>query len=500
MRRFVYPFAMILATVLASCTIEPVENPTDDTPVAGKGQFIAVGGSFASKTAIDGASIIWSDNDAIMVYNGTESEEYTISGGQGTATATFTGADIADGSFYAVYPSSSAISYTGGTLTATIPATQYGVINSFDDNINLAVAKSDTRTLPFKNVCGYMRFQIIESDITEIVIKSNGGEAFAGDVDITFDGEGIPAVNLAAVANPSSTITLTPKAPATHFAPGVYIAAVLPREYASGIEISFTRLHEQEDALKVWPLTAKKTGSSSLTIARSVVKSLGIVDKQLAWECLGLNDTGVPLGYHQKYSEYGQFIDYQSGRTFCAIGAYNYDSILDACSAYKDGYGILAPVSTEAGSLYGSSNLNSICAGTDLVKTTADEVKNWSTRKTTRFVALTTSEITDASYATINNYTDLSSIFSSACSRLSITEASAPTTIWSTKITTARDVTPADAGYYAFKMSEGGFIYYGVFNVTFVQGSSSTKDPIIKFTYKIAGENTGVAEDIPSNP
>ena len=486
--------ASALAGALLAC------NPLTIEIKPAKGSFTAQGDGFSTKTSLSGTSVIWSDGDAIKVFNGTGSEEYTIESGQGSSTAVFSGNEIEAETYYAVYPYSVDASLSAGVITATVPAAQYGVVNSFDNDINLAVAKSNNHTLQFKNVCGYLRFQIIESDITEIIIKSNGAEALAGDVDITFDGDGLPVVG--SVANPSSTITILPKSPATHFAPGVYIAAVLPREYANGIEMSFTRLHAKEDALKVWPLKAKKSGSSSLTVSRSVVKSLGIVDKQLAWECKGLNDNGVPVGTYNSdgVGSYGQFIDYQSGRSFGAIGTYSYRSILDACFAYNSGYGVLSPASSQAGSLYNVDNIRKLAKDKTLTEDNENIIVNWpkESRKTTYFAPVSSLQIANvAAYNALSSYSDIQTVYEGAYEEQEYTDTTRPIGIWTNKEATSAATgakITTNSGFYAFKMSEGGHVYYGVMKITYY----STSSPImLKFTYKIACERTGTPEAIP---
>ena len=471
---------IILASALAGALLAC--NPLTIEIKPAKGAFTAQSDGYSTKTSLSGASILWSSGDAIKVFDGTGSEEYTLESGAGEASAVFTGDEIEAETYYAVYPYSADASLSAGVITATVPATQYGVVNSFDNDINLAVACSNNHTLQFKNVCGYLRFQIIESDITEIIIKSNGGEALAGDVDITFDGDGLPVVG--SVANPSSTVTILPKSPATHFAPGVYIAAVLPRSYASGIEMSFTRLHAKEDALQVWPLKAKKTGSSSLTVSRSVVKSLGIVDKRLAWECLGKDDTGVPVGYHKQQTSHGHFIDYYNGRTFYAIGAYRYCSYLDACFGYKDGtgYGVFSPVTDLAkNTWYKGYNMQTILQkeGTYVYDEETDPITTWSTQNTTYFRKI--GSYTDAAFNGLSSYSAIKSVYD--------TQANTNyQQIW-TDTTGAIDGS-GSAYYYAFKLD--GKDAYGIFRVTLYQAGN-----IMKFIYKIASGNTGTPEAIP---
>ena len=489
-----------MAGVLLAC------NPlsVDDKPA--KGSFTAQGDGFSSKTSLSGTSIIWSDEDAIKVFNGSTSEQYVIESGQGSSTAVFTGNEIEGETYYAVYPYSAGASLSAGVITATVPATQYGVVNSFDKDINLAVACSNNHTLQFKNVCGYLRLQIIDNDINTIVISSNSGAALAGEVAIGFDGAGNPVVN--SVVDGSSSVTLTPKT-GTSFSPGVYIVAVLPGTYTGGITVNMTKQHAKEDALQVWPLRAQKTGSSNLTVNRSAVKTIGIVDKQLAWECLGQDDSkGVPVGPHNSYSSWGQYIDYQSARTFCAVGAYNYSTILDACFAYSSGFGILSTASTQASTLYNSTNIGYIVStaaekGITLTSSSLDYIENWTqenslTTLTTNFISLTSTQLADDNaYNALSNYSALRQVYLSGFNAHKYNNNTLPISVWGTpgsgnSPTTGAKITTT-GNYYAFKIVEGDDTYFGVFKITTYNASPA----ILKFIYKIACSREGTPEAIP---
>lgn len=487
MKKFLSNIPLAFLAAAISCQVETV-----DRPESAQDTFTAEG-VMPARSSISGTDIIWSDDDAIKIFNGVSSAEFSIIDGQGTATGTFQGSRLSGSRFYAVYPYSAAASYDDGVITAAVPSTQYGVADSFDDGINLSVAVSGNHSLLFKNVCGYIRLQVIDSDIYEIVIAANDDDAaMAGTVSVSFDGDDLPQVD--AVTDASSSVTLLPKAE-TSFTPGVYIAAVLPGTYAGGITVTMKKLCAQETAMHVYPMTASKVGSSDLVITRSVVKSVGVVDSRIAWECLGYNDGGLPVGAHNAYSSWGQYVDFQSGRTFGAIGAYNYCTILDACFAYSSGFGVLSTSSTQASTLYNSTNVSAIDENYESYDLIANWVEaNGLSKKTTFFEQLSSDEIEDDDeYGSLASYTDLEAVYNAAYTRLGHTSSTRPVAVWSTRTgtsqsyTTGEKLTQSSVGtYYAFKMSEGGYVYFGVLKVTSVAGNPA----ILKFTYKIACERT----------
>ncbi len=140
--------------------------------------------------------------------------------------------------------------------------------------------------------------------------------------------------------------------------------------------------------------------------------------------------------------------------------------------------------------MYNTTNLGKISAS----YSNNDVIANWSslgyTKKTTYFALLTNDEISDESYSGITKYSELETLYQNACTRLGITNA--PNVIWNVANSAKISGT---GGYYAFKMSEGGFVYYGVFKVM----QYNTNPVMLKFIYKIACEKAGTAEDIPGN-
>ena len=62
----------------------------------------------ATRTAIgkddENTKILWSEDDIIKVTNGTETNDFTLTAGQGTTKATFNGEISESATYYAIYP------------------------------------------------------------------------------------------------------------------------------------------------------------------------------------------------------------------------------------------------------------------------------------------------------------------------------------------------------------------------------------------------------------
>lgn len=165
-------------------------------------------------------------------------------------------------------------SYCSGKEVSTILYDwQKGVENTFDTQLNIALAKSDDyHELAFYNVLGGVRFMLQSSDITRVTFKGNGGEALAGKFSVTMDDNGKPLIT--EVSIPSETITVSLENDKA-FKPGVwYYAMMFPGTLSKGYTMEFYTSNS----------SAKKVVTSSVEVKRSVFGSLENPDKDLSYE------------------------------------------------------------------------------------------------------------------------------------------------------------------------------------------------------------------------
>ena len=187
-------------------------------------------------------TIYWNPSDKIDVFFGSTKASYTSQNASDAITAVFktsdsvSGADITSGNIWGLYPSNSSSSCDGNAITTTLPATQYGVPNTFDKNIFPAVAHSSSTNLQFYNVCGGIKFNLAFDDIKKITFRGNNNEDVAGEVSISFV-DGVPK---ATVVNGAKEITLTPKTGATFTKGADYYITLLPGTFSDGFTMSFT--------------------------------------------------------------------------------------------------------------------------------------------------------------------------------------------------------------------------------------------------------------------
>ena len=195
--------------------------------------------------SVDGSgagTIYWNPTDRIDVFFGSTKASYTSQNATDAITAVFktsdsvSGADITSSNIWGLYPSNSSSSCDGNAITTTLPATQYGVPNTFDKDIFPAVAHSSSTNLQFYNVCGGIKFNLAYDDIKMITFRGNNNENLAGTVSISF----VDDLPKATIVNGVKEITLTPKTGTTFTKGADYYFILLPVTLSAGFTMTFT--------------------------------------------------------------------------------------------------------------------------------------------------------------------------------------------------------------------------------------------------------------------
>ena len=259
--------AVALVT-LCSCTVKEQRLGYDDA--TGGVVLTALTDMPGVRTGVvdGGTEVFWESQEEIKVFAGTSSAKFVSANTDLASKADFIGPSdfsVAPGKpVVAVYPYSDDVAYDGECITMTLPSEQVACPGTFARGTNIAVAKSDTHTLQFRNVCGGLRFSVTEEGITKVIFEGLGGEMIAGKVQAAFDDAGLPVVK--SVSNGSPFITLqAPEGQTLEVGKWYYIVA-LPGALESGYKLCFYK----NDTY------AKHESSSSNTIKRSVFGSVSL--------------------------------------------------------------------------------------------------------------------------------------------------------------------------------------------------------------------------------
>ena len=224
----------------------------------------------ATRTAIGkddkNTIILWSEGDIIKVTNGTETNDFTLTAGQGTTKATFNGEISESATYYAIYPNQSDVTFSNNTFSGVeLKAEQEAKEGSFDPKAAIMVAKSNGTNLPFKNVVAY--FKVTPTfDCSEIVVTAHKStDALAGKFDVAIGDDGTPSISN--ITNKSREVKLT----GTIEKDKDYYILLLPGTFEYGFSVT---LKPKDDTTKKY----FKQKNSSFTLNRNELWNLGTME------------------------------------------------------------------------------------------------------------------------------------------------------------------------------------------------------------------------------
>ncbi len=263
--------ALVAITFFVACTSEnseTVENESNTKLMT----FTATQdrGEAGTKAALasDCKTINWEQDDKISVLYGTANQEFTLTGGAGTSSATFQGSAATADSYTAVYPycSSAKLESEGTVSGITLPATQTATRNGFDKSAALMIAKSNNTSLSFLNAVGYVKV-MPKFDCSQIILSAADETAvLAGTGKLSLNSEDSPTLDFTSSTNKSYSIKLT----GTISSDNAYYIAVPAITLNAGWSISFTTTSDS----KIYT----RKGSNPITFTRNKVINLGEFD------------------------------------------------------------------------------------------------------------------------------------------------------------------------------------------------------------------------------
>ncbi|MCQ2336143.1 MAG: hypothetical protein MJ010_03055 [Paludibacteraceae bacterium] len=180
----------LLVLGVASCKKNSdVQNPESKEGMV-KMVFSAVSNESKEKTSISGSDILWSEGDIVKIYAGssTTGNDFTLTEGDGTTSATFEGwiAETATAPYYAVYPSSAAQGIDGSAIKYSIPAEQAYVENSFATGTVPMVAYSEAdKSLAFKNQTAFIKLQLTGAGTIETMTLESASNNICGTFNVS---------------------------------------------------------------------------------------------------------------------------------------------------------------------------------------------------------------------------------------------------------------------------------------------------------------------------
>lgn len=194
-------------------------------------------------------SVWWSARDSIKVFYGSQASSKFVSiNDYSTKSTVFTGnlnvatgvieSDLS-GNIWAVYPYDSNCTCDENSVTLEVPSKQIAKAGTFAPKMFPSIARANGYNLAFYNVCGGIVFSVDGEGIRTITLSGNNEEILAGKVKVSFDEDGIPAIQQ--VIAGEKTITLIAPSAGT-FIPGEqYYITILPGSLKNGFSLSFRK-------------------------------------------------------------------------------------------------------------------------------------------------------------------------------------------------------------------------------------------------------------------
>ena len=286
MKRIAYISAFVLA--LSACTVEPFneENGTKVTIEA------SIAENNLTKTIIqEGTGVYWEQGDEIKLFfdgigsrlSSTISEPAAVSSFSGTFNGIlgFNEGFSNSTPLWGLFPYRADATADNESVTTTLPSEQTGRAGSFAKGTFITLAKSQSLKMGFYNVCGGVRFSLVNDNIKEVVFEGMNGENLAGKVKLIFD-DGYPVVSK--VESGENAITLTAPGGGCFEKEKWYYIVALPGTLSGGFKMTFNTADKY----------AVRSSSKPVTIKRGVFGSLEDVDQGLVF----IEKGSAPIEYN----------------------------------------------------------------------------------------------------------------------------------------------------------------------------------------------------------
>ncbi len=324
----------LIGLLFVSCSVQEMDNPSAAS--LGDDVFYAsVESNSAPDTKVyidEDIKILWDEEDLISIFNKTTlNQKFMFAGETGDNAGFFnrisspsgTGSPL--GYICAVYPylSSTAMS-SSGVLTLTLPAEQSYREGTFGPGANTMVSATETNTLDFKNVGGYLALKFYGEDVqvASIKLEGNNGERLSGKATVRPSVGANPNITMSSTAGTSITLKCeepvqvgTTKEDAT-----IFWMVTPPTNFTKGFKLTVT---DPDGNVFV------KETSANLSIDRNGVLRIAAIEAKLpkahqseyAGQYLTFEITeGGTLGWKVTSSDFAKTIEYSiNGRNWTRL-------------------------------------------------------------------------------------------------------------------------------------------------------------------------------------
>ena len=323
----------ILMSISACTEISEIEDPQES--IVKQEVVISASHEFDNHTKTvlkEDGSVWWKPNDVIGVFFGTYCSYFIAYNMEDAPTADFIGEALvvqghteqsngngAKHTYWSVFPpdltnyedeEDDDFSYWSGnedyeeptrekeSVNVFLPVKQKGVAGTFDRNLFISIARSDTyKEFRFYNLCGGLAFCVEKEGIHTVTFKGNADEVLAGGVNVIMNSDNRPVVN--EVINGKKEVKLT-MPEGEYFVPGEwYYIVMLPTTLEEGYSMTFYTDKEKGTLVSSNPVEIKRSVFGKLTNPDSgieYIKSVPAESVEIRYESdshLSIGDTLV---------------------------------------------------------------------------------------------------------------------------------------------------------------------------------------------------------------
>lgn len=215
-------------------------------------EMVFTGG--ATKSVLDGKTILWQPGDALSVWDGILNCQFTTS--SSGERALFRGEAAEAESYFVLYPYSPLAEFVDGYAKTTLPTSQEAHLSTFDPSANIAFGVSSKNEegrheAALKNVGAYFKFTVgsSASGLNKVTLAARGGELISGTVKVALgaDGNLEPrsfTTELLAEADDygSAFVNIAPQT--GNFAAGTYYLVFRPTVLSEGLKLTLSYADE----------------------------------------------------------------------------------------------------------------------------------------------------------------------------------------------------------------------------------------------------------------
>ncbi|MBR2224297.1 MAG: leucine-rich repeat protein [Bacteroidales bacterium] len=276
----------LIGLLAMSCSVQELDTPSaapseDDVFYA---SLESASGPDTKVYIDEDIKILWDEGDRISIFNKTTlNQQFKFAGETGDNSGFFSRVSAPSGTgsplgyVCAVYPYQSSTSMSSsGVLSLTLPAVQPYREDTFGLGANTMVSATETNTLNFKNVGGYLALKFYGDDVTiaSIKLEGNNGERLSGKATVRPSVGADPNITMSSTAGTSITLNCenpvdvgTTKEDAT-----IFWMVVPPTNFTKGFKLTVT---DPDGNVYV------KETSANLSIARNGVLRIAAIEAQL---------------------------------------------------------------------------------------------------------------------------------------------------------------------------------------------------------------------------